>query len=369
MSSLRLECLQSYQEFQLIRSEWDHFMDHSFPENYARTHSWLSAFWATHMPGESALIYIQRASASGKIVAIAPLLIKKENFGGFWVRMLQALGRGIGSDDFLLGSEAEQTVQAVFADLKSRHGWDVTNFKRVTLARFQNELRDVSRGLNFLSDITPSKEHYVVLPKTYGDYLASRSSKFRNNLKNALKRLALEGPVTIEILPAYSQAERALLLCAEVAQKSWQFKAGKSHFNEIEKSSLYGHLTKACREKGGEEFVVLLAGNKPVAYLLGCLRGQTYHLVDTAYDESLRNISVGRVLFCKTIERLIEDGGINRFSLEGEGDYKDYYANESETAHEVTIYNCSLYGRSIKAVRNSRLYTFMQQFQKRYCQC
>lgn len=369
MSEMQLECLQSFQEFQLIRDDWDQFMDRCFSENYARTHSWLSAFWRTHHADKPALIYIQRASAGGRIVAVAPLVIKIENFGGFWVRMLQALGRGIGCDDFLLSSEAQQTVQAVFADLNAREGWDVTALSRLSPGRFQDELTTVSRAMNCYTDVSASTEHFVVLPETYGEYLASRSSKFRNNLKNARKRLEMEGAVSVEILSPYKQADRALTLCEEVARNSWQFKMGKSHFNEITSSSFYGNLIKTCRESSGEEFVVLLAGIKPVAFMLGCKRGRTYHLVDTAYDDAYRNISVGRILFCMTIERLIKSGEVDKFSLEGDGEYKDYYANETRTAHLIIIYNSSLYGRCIRFVRKAALYHFLKKLQLRWRGC
>ena len=82
MNDAAVECLQSYDDFQSIRDDWNEFMTHNFPENYARTHAWLSAFWMTHHAGQPALIYVQRDADNRKIVAVAPLVIKKENFGG-----------------------------------------------------------------------------------------------------------------------------------------------------------------------------------------------------------------------------------------------------------------------------------------------
>ncbi len=361
MSTMHLECLQSYQEFKSVRNEWNEFMECCFPENYARTHAWLSALWETHHAGQSALIYIQRASAGGKIVAVAPLVIASENFGGFRVRMLHALGRGIGCDDFLIGSEADRTVQAVFADVNIRQSWDVAMFRRVSHVRFQEELTAVSRAMHCLEDSSVSTEHLVTLPETYQEYLESRSSKFRNNLKNAHKRLETGGDVSVEIVSPFTQTDRALALCGDVAKKSWQFKTGKSHFNTGTSSSFYGNLTKAGCGAGGEEFVVLLIGNIPVAFLLGCKRGRIYHLIDTAYDEDFRAVSVGRVLFCRTIERLIEGGGVDQFNLEGDGEYKDYFANKTDTVRLITIYQSSLYGNCIGMIRKTRLYDYVRQ--------
>lgn len=365
MNNVSVECLQSYDDFQLIRDDWDEFMTHNFPENYARTHAWLSAYWMTHHAGKLALIYVQRDTEDGKIVAAAPLIIKKENFGGFRVRMLQALGRGVGCDDFLLGSTARQVVQAVFSDLNSRQTWDVSMFRRVSHSRFQDELRTTSQVMNCHTDCIASTEHFVHLPETYEEYLGSRSSKFRNNLKNAIKRLEMAGGVSIEVMSPFTQTNRALALCEEVAKNSWQFKAGKSHFNVDSSASFYCNLAKTGGGSGGEEFVVLLIGDKPVAFLFGCKCGRIYHLIDTAYDEEFRAISVGRVLFCKTIERLIESGDVDTFNLEGEGEYKDYFANKTKTSHQVTMYKSTFYGRCIHFVRKTETYHLLKKLLER----
>ena len=364
MSDLPLECLRSYQEFLSIRSEWDDFMARCFPENYARSHAWLSAFWMTYHAGKQALIYVQRSSAGGRIVAAAPLIITRENFGGFPVRMLQTLGRGFGCDDFLIGTEALGTVSAVFADLGSRHIWDVTMLRRVGLTAFHDEVVTVSREKKLYTDFCASNDYLIALPGTYGEYLASRSSKFRNNLMHATKRLEAAGAVSIEILPLCSHAERALELCKEVAGKSWQFKSGHSHFNVNGSSGFYANLLRTGNGAGGEEFVVLLVDTTPVAFMFGCQRGRIYYLIDTAYDEGFRTISVGRVLFNTTIQRLIQNGEVDRFSLEGDGEYKDYYANDTQTVHSITICNRSLYGRCIAFLRRTRLYEMLKRIRK-----
>ena len=365
MNNMFLECLQSEQEFQAIRNDWDEFMDSCFPENYAGTHAVLSAFWETYHAGNQALIYVQRTSAGGRIVAAAPLIVKKENFGGFRVRMLQLLGRGLGCDDFLIGPDAVQVVRAVLDDISSRKTWDVTSLRRVNLSFFLDELITVSREKKYHVDIKTTTDYLVALPKTYEKYLASRSSKFRNNLINANKRLQAAGNVSIERLSPLTQGDRALELCEEVARQSWQFKAGYSHFNNKGSSCFYSNLVQNEHWAGGGEFVVLLIDNKPIAFILGCKRGSTYYLIDTAYDEEFRHVSVGRVLLSKTIEHLIEIGEVDQFNLEGDGEYKDYYANETRTVQSITMYNDSPYGRSISFLRRTRLYDMIKKIREK----
>jgi len=356
-SSITVECLTSLSEFETVRDEWEAFILRYFPQSYAKTHAWLCAWWATYHEDQDALVFIGRDAARGKIVAAAPLFIRHDNFGGFPVRMLQSLGRGLGSDDFLLSPGTADFTAAVFGRLGRK--WDVATFYRVSaegLLLHCNSLRC------FVSQVDQKEtdDFYLDIPDSYRGYLKSRSSKFRNNLLQGIRRLEEEGGISLEVLDPFKEPERVWELCGAVARQSWQFKEGVSHFTEKKAASFYGNLAATGKGAGGEEFLVLLAGNKPFAFLFGCKRGRSYFLIDTAYDARYRNYSVGRVLFAMTIERLIEMGDVNRFYLEGGGDYKDHFATTAQTVHFLALYNRSPYAWSIRLLRRSRLYRLLK---------
>ena len=356
---ITVECLTSLAQFKAMRDDWDAFILRHFPQNYARTHAWLCAWWSTYHRDRDALVFVGRDAASKEIVAAAPLMVRYGNFGGFPVRMLQSLGRGLGSDDFLVSPQAPDFPKAVFATLRGRKGWDVATFYRVPPEGFSSHCPSLNRFVSQF-DLKETSDFYLDIPDSYDGYLKSRSSKFRNNLLQATRRLEEEGEISLEVLDPFKEPDRVWELCGAVARESWQFKEGVSHFNENDRASFYGNLAATGRGAGGEEFMVLLAGNRPFAFLFACRRGRSYYLVDTAYDSRYRNYSVGRVLFARTIKRLIEMGGVERFYLEWGGEYKDHFATTCRTVHLLALYNRSPYAWSIRLLRRSRLYRMLK---------
>ena len=356
MTDQPLTCLQSFTEFQSIRDDWNSFMSRWFPENYARTHSWLSAWWQTYHHEQPVLIYIQRDQPKGAITAAAPLLIRPDSYGGFPVRSVQTIGVGIGSDDFLISPESCGFVPAVFADLRQNRRWELCRLQRSSSEQFQESVDQTLHNLGTPVEPSESHDYYVTFPASYDEYHQSRTRKFRRNMNQALNRLEREGAITMELLDPFRDAERVLTLGNAVSSTSWQFREGKSHFNDKGKASFYTNLARTGHGAGGEEFTVLLVAGRPVAYLLGCQRGRTYYAIDTAFHADYRHVSAGRILFSMIFKRLIEQGGVDYFDFEGSGEYKDDYATDRRKAVSLTIYNRSLYPTCIRLVRGSGIY-------------
>ena len=369
MTDQYIECLQSYQEFQSIRSDWEEFMDHCFPENYGRTHAWLSAFWNSYHRDEPALIFLQRHPADRRIVAAAPLIIKKETFGWLPILSLQTLGMGIGTDDFLLGPEAVDFVPAVLGELVNNRRWHVARFRRISSPKCLVEVMNSCTAFNCPADFSETEDYFIEFPSSYKEYQQSRSRKFRRNLNQALNRLEREGIVSLEILDPFADIQRVGDLGREIAHTCWQYREGKSHFNEKGAANFYANLASTGQGSKGEEFSVLTVGGRPVAYLLGCRRGRTYYAVDTAFHADYRHVSAGRILFGMIFKRLIEEGGVDYFDFEGSGEYKDDYATHVRKTKQLVAYNNSLYPRGLRTLKRSSVYTILKRRQSSPTDC
>jgi CelD/BcsL family acetyltransferase involved in cellulose biosynthesis len=365
MTTFSFECLRTYHEFQSIRDDWEEFTRCNFPESYGRSHPWLSAHWSTYSHGQTALIYVQRKASNGRMVAVAPLLVKREVFGGFPILALQSLGVGIGRDEFLIGQESRGFVDSVFADLVKYRRWHVAKLRRIRSSFFLEEIARTCNSLGCRAEVESSRDYCIDLPPSYSAYLQSRTRKFRRNMNQAANRIQKEGALTTVILDPYSDCRRVEEYGTAVAKTSWQFQDGKSHFNNNGYGTFYSNLANAGQRTRGEEFVVLLISDRPVAFLLGCLQKRTYYAVDTAYRPDYSQVSVGRILFGGIIERLITQGLADVFDFEGSGDYKDDYATAAIDVNALTIYNHSPYSKCIRLLRKSRLYSALRRIRNR----
>lgn len=363
MAEFSVKCLTAHEEFSRIQDEWEAFVSGYFPSNYSRTYPWLSAWWKTYLDPGRVHFYIQR-DHGGKIVAAAPLFTKWEFFGGMPVRMLHIIGNGLGTDDFLLTADAGGFVDGVFRHI-ARTGWHVARLNRVADISFFGELMATAKELGYGFSVADSVDYLIRLPATYAEYLQSRSRKFRRNLNHAERMLTKIGSVEFVTVDPYKEHARVLEVGEEIAKTSWQYASGLSHFNKRKGGTFYSNLTRSGRGVGGEDFNILLVDGRPVAYLLGCRRERVYYAIDTAYHADFRNVSVGRILFVRIIERLIKEQQVDVIDFEGAGEYKDHYSNASETVKAVTIYRNTFYTSMIQRYKDSRFYEYLKKLVSR----
>lgn len=349
-----IACLESYDEFQTLRPAWEMFTRCWCPENYGRSHAWLSAWWKTYHHQRAALVYFQH-DAAGEILAAAPLMTRREVFGGFPVLSLMALGTGLGRDDFMLSPKSSGFVEEVIADLVRKRRWDVARFSRINCGAEIDHVRNVFSESRCTAMVSDAEDFFVDLPDSYDAYLRSRSGNFRSKMNQACKRLEGKGKIDFEVLDPYRQTERVMELGLAVARASWQFQEGTSHFNVKGRECFYANLFKSSNGGNGEDFFVLTVFGKPVGFVFGCRSGSTYYLVDTAYNAEYSEFKIGRILFGKVIEHLIRNGMV-RFDLEGGGEYKNHFANGVRKSLSLEIYNHSLYAKGIKCIRRSKCY-------------
>lgn len=359
MGQFTIQCLTTYEEFNGIKREWEEFTNHYFPKNYSRTYPWIAAWWKTYHNQNKVNIYIQR-DQDGKIISAAPLFFKWENFGGFPVRMLHLLGNGIGTDDFLITHDSNDFVATVFRDICKKK-WQVFRMSRVANKVFIDELLESAKKINCKLTMSETVDFFIRLPKSYSEYLQSRTKNFRRNLIKAENRLNSMGAVEYIVLDPYKDAVRVQVTGEEIARTSWQYKAGTSHYAKRDGGNMYSNLALFNHGAGGEDFNLLTLDGKPAAYLFGCKREKCYYAIETAFHEDFRDVSVGRILFCKIFERLINEQVVDIVDFEGAGDYKNDYANSQSSINSVTFYNNSLYATLIHKFRCSRLYVYMKQ--------
>ncbi|GFO66555.1 hypothetical protein GMLC_01340 [Geomonas limicola] len=354
MTGHPLEKWTDYREFCSAQTQWEEFTGRLFPENYSKTFPWLAAWWESYLDQGEATVYLQRDS-QGRIAAAAPFFSRWEHFGGLPVRLLHLVGHGIGTDDLLVGPDADRFLPALVGSL-CEESWHVARFHRVRNAGQLAQLLEAVRAVGCRYTLQESLDYLVELPGDYQQYLGSRSRKFRRNLNQAENRLNRLGNVEFLVLDPYRDAERVIDAGLRIARGSWQYRQGLSHFNERQRGTLYESLSARGRGAGGEDFNLLLVDGNPVAYLLGCRRQRTYYAVDTAFHEDFRSVSAGRILFNKIVERLILQGEVDLLDFEGAGEYKDDYANATLTIQSVLVYRPSAYGRLVRCFKESALF-------------
>lgn len=148
-----------------------------------------------------------------------------------------------------------------------------------------------------------------------------------------------------------------------IGMSSWQFQGGTSHFNKVGDTCFMEMLFNGNGQVRSEFWFTML-DDTPIAYLFGVMDGGKYFVVDVAFDDKYDKLSPGRVLYCHVIENLMDETEFDAFDFGGDGGYKKEYSTFKQPESDIVIYNSSLYSKSIRTLREFKLYSRIRAWKR-----
>ena len=148
--------------------------------------------------------------------------------------------------------------------------------------------------------------YFLELPASFDEYLAARSSKFRNYLKRVERKIAAESEVSVTDYTAVDEVDRAYDMLLEIERASWKHEHGTAISAVPHQVGFYRDLCQGAAARGRLHLQVLSLGGRPAAYNLGYIRDSTYFYLKTSYGEAWRQLGVATWLRARLIRSLIE---------------------------------------------------------------
>jgi CelD/BcsL family acetyltransferase involved in cellulose biosynthesis len=318
---------------------------------------WTRAMVAHHVrPDDQCLL--MRLHRRGVLVGLIPLVIRTVPLLGWRIRMLTPLSEDYNThSDLLLRDPAPDVIHAfVTALLECQVQWDCWRMGRLVeggALALGLEGALAATGLpHVLRDGVPA--YTLSLPETYGQYLADRSSKFRNHLRRVERRIEGAGAVDVRyaVTPSSLAAGFAALLAIE--EQSWKHEHGSAITTVARQMGFYRELCLEALEAGHLHLQWLEIDGRPAAYNLGYLAAGRYHYLKTSYDSGLRALGPATYLRARLVAQLIADG-VDILDFPGEP-----YQWETQWTHELrwhrilSVYRPTARGRSLAAIERWR---------------
>jgi len=247
-----------------------------------------------------------------EMVALLPLVVRPTRLFGVRLRVLGPLSDLRNTHSDVLSSSLDQSVVsvllAVLHELPVR--WDVFRLSNVLeadplLGYFTGAVRRRSLS-SLVRDAHAS--YFLELPATYEQYLASRSSKFRNYLRRTERRIAAESDVHISELATVDDVERGYEMLLEVERASWKHAHGTAISSAPQATGFFRDLCRGAAARGRLHLQVLSIGGRPAAYNLGYLHDATYSYLKTSFVEGLKPLGVATFLRARLVQTLIGKG-------------------------------------------------------------
>ena len=267
------------------------------------------------------------------------------------VEALEVVDGGLVAED----AAAREALVGVVADALARPGIDLVSLPALELGSpLATALGSLGGPLGHQPLIAPWTHRRLVLPASFDEFLASRSSKTRYGTRRDAKRFEAEfgDRIAVATLRASGDLEPLVRDLDQVAQTTYQRRLGAGFADTPEQRA----LARIGLAEGWVRASVLYLDAKPIAYWLCSVYDRTVLLRTGGYDPAYEQHAVGIYLLMHVIDGACADPGLDVLDF-GPGDaaYKRQFSNESRQESNIVLFAPTFRARRINAMRTAIL--------------
>jgi hypothetical protein len=178
-----------------------------------------------------------------------------------------------------------------------RQDWDLLQIfeqqKGESLDVMKQAFRD--SGL-WLGDKESSLCYYLDCTEPWDEFLASKSRKFRKNLRAAGRKLEKQGGLQYRVYRKWSDIEEQIGVYREIERRSRKEADGVGIASSAESLAFYYSIAEAFAEKDSFCMRVLTLDDKPIVATFGIYFDKVFYSLQITHDLAYSNASPGTYL-------------------------------------------------------------------------
>ncbi|MFU8831351.1 MAG: GNAT family N-acetyltransferase, partial [Wenzhouxiangella sp.] len=230
-----------------IESEWDRLARQAAPTNPFVHPVWISAWWRAF--GDRARLHLLAVRDQGRLVGVLPLMYSRAWVYGIPVRRLGAISNDhTPRFDLVARPDADGLHEAIWHDLmRINDRWDMLELPRLcTSSPSLRRFRALAQASGCRVGTWHGPESPLVpVTRTWSEYVASRSSNLRKNLRRKIRRLGREAQLDLEICSSAQCLEQALADSFRIEAASWKGRGGTAMESQPLVFQFYSELAAA----------------------------------------------------------------------------------------------------------------------------
>ena len=335
-----IEQVTTFEEFRRLKEAWNALLREGTRHKPYREHDWFE-LWFTHFEAgvELSIFLVKRDQ---KIEAIFPFVLKNKKCKGLSIRQLEfpgSVGAAMRTPIFrdLDASQKEAILRSLFRFLARSVKWDLLRLTFLPGEDF--DLETLDRVLS--ADSLTYKErawfgdwYLDGIDFTGEQYLASRISHVRKNIKRFAKQFGHDGGMKLEIVTGGDDEtiDRWMDHFHAVYKKSWKEWEAHSTFDRA--------LAKMARDRGYLRLGLLFVHDNPVAAQFWLVCNRKAYVAKIVYDEQLKKFSPGVTLTAAMSTHVIDNDKVEEIDFQfGDDAYKKDWAPKRRERKNVLIFN------------------------------
>ena len=339
--------IRGYPEFCKLGDAWDELATRTGNEAAWLTHGWLDCWWRAF--GTECQMFIPTVWEDDRLVAAAPMMVKKERVKRVGCRVLRFMENGLTPrSQLLLDPSFPEAVNGMWRlILSERRRWDLAVLANVPHQDAQVDIwRDTlaASGLRFV-EMPDRQSPFIDLSQGYEAFLAGISRKKRENINASRNRLSRCGVVSMQMYSRSTELLPALEICAGISSRSWK---AVGHFDLASRPAhraFYRSLATEPSTEGRLLVFILRLDEQPIAFNMVVRSGSYVTGLATDYDLTYRRASPGAYLFSRLLAELVTLG-ISRCDMAGQAyEYKLSWARDSLSHSQFRIFHTGVKSR------------------------
>ncbi len=349
-SELSVKEINSIEELQQIKPEWNALLSKSESPTAYLTYEWLTTWWSCFNSSNKKLL-ILAVRENEELIGLAPLMEVEISIAGIKIRKIEFISMMrfayspsnlAGSLDFIIKTKRHNEVlSTIFSYLKNNiKGWKYLRLHPINsnsssipvLECISKEQRfSFHRRRVFLNARIP-------IDTTWNEYCQQRGSNFLKKFKSLEKKIMRSGNLKYLDINSPTSLETAFKTLADIERSSWKSKHGLSVYHSMYKD-FFPKLAKVCSENGMLRLWILELNGKGIAYDLSITySGKIESLVST-YDENFAKYSPGHLLSYYAFNKYFEEKLQEINLLWGHIPVKSKWTSTFDRFDEIFIFN------------------------------
>ena len=346
-----IKVIRELDELRALRDEWSTLFESAGTKTLYQSHLWHDLWLTSYLRSDDVLSIIT-VRREGRLVGIAPFLLRNRKVNGLTERTLSLIGgQNFASDycDLIAGEGHPEIVEAVVNFLFD-HLPDWTYLDLVNLPGHSPHYEPLIRALKRRTSLVLIDKIADAPTLILNDYEAARGLLRKKSIKNKHNFLSKQGDLQFIELHACGRAESSLEKFFEQHIERWAALSKPSLFSNEVNRKFYRSLVKELSHLGMLRFCALELDGKPIAFHFGFELDRRFYYYKPTFDVGIREHSPGQVLL-----RFLLDAAITRelaefdFTL-GDEEYKYRFANTIRENFHVKVYRgrFSFWGRQTR---------------------
>lgn len=342
-TTLDLDVLTTLDEIDALRPEWNDLLQQDPARNLFLTHAWNRAWW--HAFGSDKALRLLAIRCHGRLVGLAPYMLYPSRIGGMAARVLGTFTNPhVSRTNVLIAPGYSHAVAHHIASYlkRSAHEWDVALLQQIPttntwLQPFLEHASDI--GLMPLPLQPGVSKCILPVSQSWDSYVEQRGTHFRRNIGKTERRVARGGAIDYRHCVNPEVASSDFSTFQDVESRSWKGTSDAGAHLGTQGWAFQQEFATAYADGIRCDNWIVELDNRPVAIVHTVGYDRVNYCFQTLYDESTKDLYVGRAAVTRHIEHVFQSGQYDALDLNGDSDFCKSWSTQEQTFVSLQLFH------------------------------